>query len=156
MENRRKLRESGIALILVGIYNVFMFIATIVDSIIDGTVSEAFAKVDADILVAVKVGVILVCVIMALLAAADIFLGIKGMQVSKNPTASRAYIIVTFSFLILSFIAVILNAISVFSGESAVLDASLNTGMTVVSICIYSLFIGAAEAVRKDVLNEKK
>ena len=56
----------------------------------------------------------------------------------------------------MGFISVIGNAVSIFSGSGAILDASLNTGSTALSVCIYAWFISNAEAVRKDVLNEKK
>ena len=80
MENRRKLHESGVVLIIIGILNLFMFMATVVDSILDGTVAEGLANVDADILGAVKVSIVIVCALMALLVGADILLGIKAIQ----------------------------------------------------------------------------
>lgn len=156
MENRRKLHESGVVLIIIGILNLFMFMATVVDSILDGTVAEGLANVDADILGAVKGSIVIVCALMALLVGADILLGIKAIQVSKKPTASRGYIIVAFIFSIMGLIAIISNAISAFSGSGATLDASLNAGTTALSVCIYAMFINNAEAVRKDVLSQKK
>ena len=156
MENRKKLHESGVVLIIIGILNLFMFVATIVESIIDGAVAEVLATLDADIVGAVKVGLVIVCVIMSLFVIADVLLGIKAIKVSKKPTASRGYIIVAFIFCIMNAVAIISNAISIFSGNGAVLDSSLNLGTTTLSSFIYVWFINCAEAVRKDVLNEKK
>lgn len=156
MENRRKLHESGVVMIVLGITNLFMFFATIVDSIISGAIADELAKVESDIVVAVKVGVVIVCVIMAFIVAADIFLGIKAIKVSKNPTAGRAYIIIAFIFCIMCAIAIISNAIAIFSGNGSALDSSLNMGSTALSTCIYAWFISNAEAVRKDVLNGNK
>ena len=156
MENRRKLHESGVVLIIIGILNLFMFIATVIESIVDGTVAAGLANVEADILGAVKVGMIIFCVIMALLVAADILLGVKAIMVSKKPTANRGYIILAFVFCIISAIGIISNAISVFSGNGAIIDSSLNIGSSALSVWVYSWFIGNAEAVRKDVLNETK
>ena len=156
MENRRKLHESGVVLIVIGILNLFMFIATIVDSIIDGTVAEGLANVDASALGFVKAGIIVISIIMAILVGADIILGIKAIRVSKKPTASRAYIIVAFIFCLMGAVAIISNAISIFSGSGAILDASLNAGSTILSVFVYAWLINNAEAVRKDVLSGKK
>ena len=106
MKNKTKLRESGIILIALGIFNVLTFVSTVVGSLIDGTVSGALATVEADILVAVKVVLIVLCVIMALIAGADIFLGVKAIKVSKNPNASKITINIftTKFFLIIFFI----------------------------------------------------
>ena len=155
MENRRKLHESGVVLIIIGILNLFMFLATIVRSIVNGAVDKALATVEADMLGAVKVGLVIVCVIMSLFVVADVLLGLKAIKVSKKPTASRGYIIVAFIFCILGAIAVISNAISVFSGNGSIFDSSLNMGTTALSVCIYAWFISSASAVRKDVLDEK-
>ena len=156
MENRKRLHESGVVMIMLGIFNLFMFLATIVKSIIDGTVDKALAGVEADLLGAVKVGLVIVCVLMSLFVLVDVFLGIKAIKVSKNPTAGRGYIIVAFIFCILGAIAVISNAISIFSGHGYVLDSSLNLGTTAFSVCMYAWLIRSAEAVRKDVLNGTK
>lgn len=157
MENKRKLRENGLVLIVLGILHVFTFVSTIVEGFIDGTISEGLATVDADILVAVKVVLIIICLLLLLIAGADILLGIKAIKVSKNPNASKGYIIIGKIFLILTCIAVIANIISIFTGNSAsAIDSGLNAGSSVLSLCIYILFINAAEAVRKDVLAETK
>ena len=83
MKNKTRLRENGIILIVLGIFNVLTFVSTVVESLIDGTVSGALATVEADILVAVKVVLIVLCAIMLLIAGADIFLGVKAIKVSK-------------------------------------------------------------------------
>lgn len=157
MENKTKLRENGIVLIVLGILNVFTFVSTVVKSLIDGTISGALATVEADILVAVKVVLIVLCVIMVLIAAADIFLGVKAIKVSKNPNASKGYIIVAKVFLILTCIAVISNIISMFTGNAAsAVDSGVNMASYALSLCIYILFIKSAEAVRNDYINGTK
>ena len=156
MENRRKLRESGLVLIILGIVNLFMFVATIIGSIVDGTVAESLANVDADVLVVVKALLIVIGVIMALLAAADAFLGIKAIKVSKNPTASKGYITAAKVFMIMTCIAAIYHIVAVFSGDASAVDSGLNLASLALSICIYNMFIKAAEDVRQDVLNAAK
>ena len=157
MENKTKLRENGIILIVLGIFNVLTFVSTVVESLIDGTVSGALATVEADILVAVKVVLIVLCAIMLLIAGADIFLGVKAIKVSKNPNASKGYIIVAKVFSILTCIAVICNIISMCTGNAAsAVDGGVNMASYALSLCIYSLFIKSAEAVRNDYINGTK
>ena len=157
MENKTKLREHGIVLIVLGILNVFTFVSTVVKSLVDGTISNALDTVEADILVAVQVVLVILCVIMVLIAGADIFLGIKAIKVSKNPNASKGYIIVAKVFAILTCIAVISNIISMFTGNAAsAVDSGVNMASYALSLCIYVLFIQSAEAVRNDYINETK
>jgi hypothetical protein len=157
MKNKTKLRENGIVLIVLGILNVLTFVSTVVKSLIDGSISGALATVEADILVAVKAVLIVLCVIMVLIAGADIFLGVKAIKVSKNPNASKGYIIVAKVFSILTSIAVILNIISIFTGNAAsAVDGCVNMASYSLSLCVYSLFIKSAEAVRNDYINGTK
>ena len=157
MENKTKLRESGIILIVLGIFNVLTFVSTVVKSLVDGTISGALATVEADILVAVKVVLIVLCAIMVLIAGADIFLGVKAIKVSKNPNASKGYIIVAKVFTILTCIAVIVNIISMFTGNAAsAIDGGVNMASYALSLIIYSFFIKSAEAVRNDYINGTK
>ena len=157
MENKTKLRENGIVLIVLGILNVLTFVSTVVKSLIDGTISGALATVEADILVAVKVALIVLCVIMVLIAGADIFLGVKAIKVSKNPDASKGYIIVAKVFSILTCIAVIFNIISMFTGNAtSAVNGGVNMCSYALTLCIYTLFIKSAEAVRNDYIKGTK
>ena len=45
MKNRKTLHDFGLVLIIVGILNLFMFGATIVAGLVDGSVAEALATV---------------------------------------------------------------------------------------------------------------
>ena len=157
MEKKAELRGIGIALIVLGIFNVLTFVATVVKSLIDGTVSGALATVEADILVAVKVVLIVLCAIMVLIAGADILLGVKAIKVSKKPNASKGYIIVAKVFTILTCIAVIVNIISMFTGNVAsAVDSGVNMCSYAITLIIYSFFIKSAEAVRNDYINGTK
>ena len=157
MEKKAELRGNGIVLIVLGIFNILTFVATVVESLIDGTVSAALATVEADILVAVKVVLIVLCAIMLLIAGADILLGVKAIKVSKKPNASKGYIIVAKVFSILICIAVISNLISMFTGNAAfAVESGVNMASYALSLCIYSLFIKSAEAVRNDYINGTK
>ena len=153
MKNRQRLRDCGLALIIFGILDLFVFVGTIIDSLVDGTVAEGLANVEADILVAVKVVLIIFAVFLGVLVAADIFLGIKAIKVSQNPDASKGHIIVAKVFLILSAIATVSCAISIFGNSPSVVDSILNVANSTLSVAIYTLFVVSAEAVRKDVID---
>ena len=156
MENRKKLHDCGLALVIVGILNLFMFISTVVEEIVDGSFAEALATVEADILVAVKIVLGIVFAILALLVFADVLLGIKALKVSKKPNASKGYITIAKIFLVLSCIAVISHVISIFSGNASAIDSALNVANATLSVSVYTLYVIAAGAVRKDFLNENK
>ena len=157
MENKSKLRENGIVLIVLGILNVLTFVSTVVKSLVDGTVSRGLATVEADILVAVEVVLIVLCLIMLFIAGADILLGVKAIKVSKNPDASKGYITVAKIFTILTCIAVVCNIISMFTGNAtSAVDGGVNLASYSLTLIIYSSFIKSAEAVRNDYINETK
>ena len=156
MENRKKLHDCGLALIIIGILNLFMFGATMVASYVDGSVAEALAVVESDILGAVKIMLGIVVILMLLLVAADVLLGIKALKVSKTPNASKGYIIVAIVFLVVSFISAVSQVRVLLTGSAPVVDAILNVANSTLNVCVYALFIKSANAVRKDVLSGKK
>ena len=157
MENRRKLHDSGLVLIIYGILQLFVFVGTIVDDLVDGRMINEIAAVDADIVVAVIVVLVIIGLITALLVGADILLGLKALKVSQNPNASKGYIIIAKIFMILSCIATISHAVALFGGNGgSAIDTGLNLASATLSVCIYLMFVTAADAVRKDVLNEAK
>ena len=155
MENRKKLHDYGLAIIFVGILNLFMVGATFIAPMVNGTVTKELALVEPDLLGAVKVVLNIVMVLMLLPAVADILLGIKALKVSKTPKADKGYIIVAVVFLVMSAIAIIFHINGLSSGNVPAVEVILNTASSALSVCIYALFIKAANAVRKDVLGEK-
>ena len=82
------------------------------------------------------------------------FLGIKALKVSKNPTADKGYIIVTMVFLVLSALSVIACVVALFDATD-IFGKILDLLLAVATSAIYFLFVQAANAVRNDVINEK-
>ena len=148
MENRTRLRENGLVLIVLGILDLFMFIATMVEGIIDGTIAKELATVAPDMLLAVKIGLGVVF--------ADVLLGLKALKVSKNPNASKGYITFAKISMVLTCIALVSHVISLFDGKAHGVDAILNVASTTLSVAIYIMFIQAAEAVRNDAIAQGK
>ena len=155
MENRKKLHDCGLVLIIIGILNLFMFGTTIVSEIINGSATATFATVDANIIGAVRVALGIIAILMILLVAADVLLGIKALNVSKTPNADKGYIVIAYIFLVMSAISTISHINTLIGGNTNVIESVLNVANSALSVCIYVLFIKAANAVRKDVLNGK-
>ena len=78
------------------------------------------------------------------------------MKVSKNPDASKGYIVIAKIFLILTCIGAIANIATLIAGSGSAIDSGVNLASAALSICVYNMFISAAEAVRKDALAETK
>ena len=152
MKNRQNLRDYGIALIFIGILNLFNFATIIIDSFIDGTITNAFASIESDIIVAVRVVLTVIGLIMALISFADAFVGIKGIKVSAKPTMEKGYIIAATVFFCMSILSIIGGVIVMTDGNGQMLGKGLNIANSVLSACIYLLFIKAAKAVREDVI----
>lgn len=89
--------------------------------------------------------------------AADAFLGIKAIKVSKNPTASKGYITIAKVFLVLLCVITVYHIImTIVGGRAAAVVSGINLANSALNIFIYNWFIKSAEDVRKDVLNETK
>ena len=93
---------------------------------------------------------------MGLIVFADAIIGIKALKISKTPTAAKGHIIAAKIFFVLSVIAAISAAVTLFDGSAPIVDAILNLANSTLGAAVYLLFIRAAQAVRRDVLNEAK
>ena len=153
MTNRKNLHDYGLVLILLGVLNLFNFLSTIIASMVDGSITNAFADVESDIIVAVRVVLTIIGLLMSLLSFADAFVGIKALKVSAKPTAENGYIIAAKVFFVFSVLSVIAGIIVLTDGNGQIVDKIINLANAVLSVVIYVYFIKAAQAVRRDVLN---
>ena len=156
MENRKKLHDAGLAVIFIGILNLFMFSATFIAGTIDGSAAEAIATVGADAAGAVKVMLGLIAALIVLLVSADVLLGMKALKISQTPKTDKGYITVAMFFLVMSAISTILQISSLINGNAPVVEVVLNLVSSALNVCIYVMFIKAANAVRREVLIGKK
>ena len=153
MKNIQKLRDYGIAMVCVGILNLFNFLTTFIEGIADGSVNNAFAGADPTVIAVIKVVIGTIAVIMGLIAFADAIIGIKGIRVSAKPTAENGYITVAKVFWVLSILGVVGAIIALTDSNGSVVDKIIVLSNAVLTATIYYCFIAAANAVRKDVLN---
>ena len=156
MKNRKDLHDYGLVLVVLGVLNLFMFISTVVAGLVDGTITEALATVEAEILVAVKIVLGVIGGLMGLLVFADVLIGIKALKVSKNPSADKGYITAAKVFFVMSVVSAISAFFTFFDGSAPIVDAILNFASAALSAAVYVLFVRAAQAVRRDVLNGEK
>ena len=152
MENRKNLHDYGLVLIILGVLHFFMYVSTIISSIVSGEMAAEFAKQNAGLAVKIVTGVVFA--ILAFIVLADVIIGIKALKVSKNPTADKGHIVAAKVFFVLSVIAAVAALISIFGAtKDTIIDCILNLSSSTLGACVYVIFIKAATAVRKDVLN---
>ena len=156
MQNRKNLHDYGLVLVVLGVLNLFMFISTVVADLVDGSITEMLAGVEAEILVAVKIVLGVLGGLLGLLVFADVLIGIKALKVSKSPNADKGYITAAKVFFVMSVIAAISAFASFFDGKTLIVDAILNFANAALGAAVYFMFVRAAKAVRRDVLEGEK
>lgn len=152
MENRKKLHDYGLIMILFGVLDLVTCLSYYVPMLISGKFPQELLE-HSDV-INPSVVVYITIALTALLVLADAFLGMKALKVSKNPTADKGYIIATMVFFVFSIVIVILGVIALF-GAADIFDKILDLLLAVSTSVIYFLFMQAANAVRNDVINEK-
>lgn len=152
MENRKKLHDYSIIMICFAVLNVFTFVGTIIASLVDGSIGKALDTVEADMVGAVKIGLIIFSVLTALLTFSDAFIGIKGLKVSREPNTDKGYIIAAKIFFVLSVLATISAVAALTDKNTQIIDGILTLANAVIDVFLYALFIKAANAVRKEAM----
>jgi hypothetical protein len=151
MDNRKKLHDYSIVMICLSVLNIFTFTGTVISFLVDDAMKDALSKVEPDIVGAVKVGLIVFTVFLAILAFSDAFIGLKGLKVSKEPNSDKGYITAAKVFLVFNIIAVVSLAFSLTDGATPIVEGILNLANAFIDTLIYICFIKAAKAVYKDV-----
>lgn len=154
MENRKKLHDYSIIIICFAVLNVFTFAGTVIASLVDGSIGKALDTVEADMVGAVKIGLIIFSVLTALLTFSDAFIGIKGLKVSREPNTDKGYIIAAKIFFVLSVLATISAAAALADKNTQIIDGILTLANAVIDVFLYALFIKAANAVRKEAMEK--
>lgn len=156
MQNRKNLHDYGLVLAIIGILHLFMFVATVISGLVDGSVAATINSLDPSMQVAVKAVLGVLGGIMGLLVFADVLIGLKALKVSEKPNADKGHITAAKVFFVLSVLSAISNAINLFAGSAVVIDAVLNLASAALGAVVYVYFIQAAVAVRNDVINGAK
>ena len=155
MENRKKLHDYSLLLIFLSVLDLFTYFASLIASVINGTVSDALSTVEPDILGAVEVGLIIVACLMAVLTLSDAFIGIKGLKVARNPVADKGYITAAKVLFVLSILAFALHVSAYFEGSADVVQNTLTVVNTGLDVVVFAILIKVANAVRAEALASK-
>ncbi len=155
MEKRKNLHDYSLVMILLAVLGTLNFVATAVGSWVDGTVSDALATVEADLLLPVKIGLCVVAVLMVFLSLAEVFIGVKGLKISREPNADKGHIVASKIFLAINVLAVISLVASLINNEAPVVDTVLTLVNAVLDIIVYVYFIKSANAVRNEFIANK-
>ena len=152
MQNRKNLHDYGLVLVVLGVLNLFMFISTVVADLVDGSITEMLAGVEAEILVAVKIVLGVLGGLLGLLVFADVLIGIKALKVSKSPNADKGYITAAKVFFVMSVIAAISAFASFFDGKTLIVD---NIPQSFAETRNYIIKVEEAEDIYKDLYEDK-
>ena len=147
MDNRKKLNDVSIALIVLAACDLFSFFGTLLVKYFDGTFESALPEASASV---ITIAVIILLVFGAIVTGAQILIGYKGYKESKNPTGAKGYITAAYIFWVIAILGVVTSAVSVFKATGT--DSIVN-GISVISValdvCIYGMFITEAKKLRK-------
>ena len=151
MEKRNKLHDYSLALIFLAILDIFVLAGTVLAAYVSGTLQEALVLNNPENLTSVKVMLVVFAGFMGLMMLAEVCVGLKGLKVSRTPSADKGYITVAKIFLILSVIASVATFVGFFE-STAYVDSAITFVNAVLDVIVYAMFIKLANAVRADAL----
>ena len=143
VETKKNLKILSIAiLVLAGLSLVFsitnIFLAT-------SAVQEATPTASKE---AVLIAQIVVCVISILVVLPQVYVGIKGLKMVKNPDSSKAHIVWATILFVLALLALISPITSLIKAEGSIVTNLLSLVDTGLDAIIFALFIKYAKALR--------
>ena len=155
MENQKKLHEVGLCLVMLAIVDLVHTILNAIDIFIDDKIDEMIASAtNPDVANLLRPTLVVIAAVAMLLAIGQILIGVKGMNISKAPTAAKGHITAATVFLVLNAIAVVSSVYDLISGaETNIISGALSIVTLVLDVVLFALFIKAAKAVRKDAQN---
>ena len=149
MDKRNKLHDYSLALIFLAILDTFVFAATVLAAYVSGDLREALALNYPDNFTAVKVMVGAFTGFMGLMMLAEVWIGIKGLKVSRAPSTNKGYITAAKIFLVLSLFVAVSTFVGFFE-TTAHVDSAITFVNAVLDVIVYAMFIKLANAVRAD------
>ena len=151
MEKRNKLHDYSLALIFLAILDIFVFAGTVLAAYVSGTLQEALVLNNPENLTSVKVMLAAFVGLMGLMMLAEAWIGIKGLKVSRAPSADKGYITAAKIFLVLSLFVAVSTFVGFFE-TTAHVDSAITFVNAVLDVIVYAMFIKLANAVRADAL----
>ena len=153
MDNRLRLRDFGICLIVLTLLDVFTSVSTLLAGYFNGMFDRAFAGVDATVISATKVVMGVMLAFWAILIVAQILIALNGIKNSNNPTANKGYITAAKVFFALNLLGAISYFVSMFNmNAETAFDIVLAFASAACNVAAYAYFIKYANAVRNETL----
>lgn len=148
-KNRKTLKEWGMVILIFAVCDLLTIITSFIgETGIFDTINE---HTDEAVREFGSVMLIAMLAIMVIFFVIKIFLGAKGIMVSKNPTDATGHITLAKFIVVLNVIALISSVTGL--GESGINVMNiLEVVVSVAEVFITVLFIKAAKAVREDVV----
>ena len=153
MDNKLRLRDFGICLIVLTLLDVFTSVSTLLAGYFDGTFDRAFAGVDPTVVTVTKAVMGAFLAFWAILIIAQILIAANGIKNSVNPTANKGYITAAKVFFALNLLGAISYFVSMvnMNAETA-FDIVLAFASAACNVAAYAYFIKYANAVRNETL----
>lgn len=149
MDNKvKEMKAIGLWVLALALLDIVKFALEGTIILIDGGIDYAKHNVSAELIPFVRIGLIVFAAIVLVMIAGELFLGFKGIAISKKPTASTAHITLAKVYLILGLIALIGSVAGFFEND---VDLLAQINMTVVSVCdvaIMHYYIKTAKAIK--------
>ena len=146
MDNsRRHLKEASFLVLL---FTAFSFIRMLIQLFVVGFDADA-AQVDASHELVVAAMIVLFVISMILLLP-QLYMGIKGLKIAKNPTSSKAHIVWAVILLVFSAFSII-STVSSITEHVNVLDNVITLVDHALDVIVYCMYIKYANRVLKGI-----
>ena len=142
-QSRKRLKISSLIVLLFA----GLTLLQLVSEILLGELNSAEIPVDApeNILLITKIFLLVMSVVLLL---PQIYIGVKGLKVAKNPSAAKAHIIVAIILFVLAISNLVFPALSIIKGDD--IGGNVLTVLSVaVEIMVFFDYITAAREVAK-------
>ncbi len=142
-ETKTNLKISSI---LVLVLSGFSFLRTVVD-LISVDISALPEGTSEEIILIAKIAIAVVCAIILL---PQIFVGVRGLKLVKNPAPGKSHIVWTNILLVVLAVSAIFNVISLFQNAD-VGSVTSSLAHNCVEIAVFSSYLQYALALQKEI-----
>ena len=142
--SRNHLKEASFLVLL---FTAFSFVRMIIQLFVGFDVDPTQAGVSHEIIVVAKIVVLVVGLILLL---PQLYVGVKGMKIAKNPTSSKGHIVWAVILLIFSAFGII-STVSSIAEQINVLDNVITLVDHALDVIVYCMYIKYANRVLKGI-----
>lgn len=144
-QSKKNLKSMSIVMLILAGLSLVSFI---LDLIFTDYNVEAFEGVSKEVLTA---AVIIVGILGFIILLPQVYIGIKGIKVAKNPDSSKAHIVWATILFIISVIGVVLFSAQVFASDKSGAMSAVKICDVVIDVMLYCMYLQYAREVRAGV-----